>query len=382
MTTKAPRPDAHGPEQQDTDLLDVATFLQHIGLDGVEMLLSRISNPHDVPETTDLDIANGTPINADISGSTDLDQPGITSEEEALAGLDRLGEAATERESTNGTPAIQEDLDLDKFLTGRVAERFPNARIATEESDAPTWNAFVQPGSKMRFQLDPLDGSVPAMALGFGFGVTAGCYLGDHLAVSVTVNSSRQVLALVGHRVYSTYDRAPLRVLTDPRAGSAGKSDGMINTKPGTVAVVAALAPARENVAPLFDPTLSWGLPTLRYSGKDYPDPGLTVFTTGGAPAAHMLAAGQLQVLVCPNPQAVHDAFPLAALAVLGLPCFDDDGLVPAEVFLEDFEAPQRPRDPGYLAVRRCVFTAPDAESRRIGELIAARVFHRRRRTA
>jgi hypothetical protein len=91
----------------------------------------------------------------------------------------------------------------------------------------------------------------------------------------------------------------------------------------GEDAVFVGSARAIENWSRRCSPPMSTG--SCR-GEETTPYAGLTVGTTGGAPAAIVLVAARLAALVLPNPQTLHDAAPMLALAALNIPTFDERG--------------------------------------------------------
>ena len=223
--------------------------------------------------------------------------------------------------------------------------------------------------------LDALDGSALFDTVTYGHGATAGLYRAGHggaveLLYTVTVNSTGLALVYLARHdavfVGSAGAEGTFRRIT------ATDLWPVENIRHDVVACVAASPRHRELVAPLFATDVDWPLP-----GRETPPhAGLTVVTTGGAPAAIGLVVARLAALVLPNPQTLHDAAPMLALAALEIPTFDERGIpVSYPALKAQFHELARP-DAGHAAyhpVPRLVF------SRRpeLGRLLAERIFGR-----
>lgn len=280
------------------------------------------------------------------------------------------------RESRYGLPAIAADASAHEELATAIGQIWPHRRVVGEEAEARAWDHALDspPGTEI-VSLDALDGSVLFDTVTYGHGATAGLYRAGHgdaveLLYTVTVNSTGLALVYLAGEdavfVGSACAEGTFRRVT------ATDLWPVENIRHDVVACVAASPRHRELVAPLLATDVDWQLPGQEMT----PHAGLTVVTTGGAPAAIGLVVARLAALVLPNRQTLHDAAPMLALAALDIPTFDERGNpVSYPALKARFHELARP-DAGHAAyhpVPRLVF------SRRpeLGRLLARRVFGR-----
>jgi hypothetical protein len=138
------------------------------------------------------------------------------------------------------------------------------------------------------------------------------------------------------------------------------------------VACVAASPRHRELIAPLLATGVDWQLP----GPNTAPNAGLTVLTLGGAPAAIGLVVARLAALVLPNPQTLHDAAPMLALAALDIASFDERGnpvsYPELKARFNELARPAAGHD-RFHPVPRLLF----ARRPELGRLLARRIFRR-----
>ena len=240
--------------------------------------------------------------------------------------LDRIsadpGFSPEELEDHPGRPPIKADRDTHVLMSELLRQAFPTCYIVGEEATKEEWEVAEQaPSGALIFSVDAIDGSLPYEALSFGYSTNVLAFrraaTQTHLTLAAVANSSRFVA------VYEDAGSAGsvwVGSLTpsEPEAGDdfsyAPRLKSMAepacqNWVDGTVALVAAQAKHRVRAAELLS------------------DPSLTIFTTGGAPAALGLVLGRLEALVTTDEQAVHDAAYLPILASLGVPIVTHTGV-------------------------------------------------------
>jgi hypothetical protein len=254
-----------------------------------------------------------------------------------------------------GNAPIDADRQGHVLMAAILTTAFPGSFVVGEEATDREWIAaeHAEPDSLI-FSLDALDGSQPYDTLTFGYSTNLLAYRRGHgndlLLLSVVANCSGFLMAYQSPAIVKekVVDVSPvlarrarrqvadlarlgktpsvgLQLLAGARPADPGSSTALSSTaqlgtvhlgtlaaqvqrtqpaaatpRPGTVAVVAASPRQRARATQLLSSDL-------------------TVFTTGGAPAALGLAIGRLAALVCPVPQSIHDGAYLPALAALGV---------------------------------------------------------------
>ena len=205
-----------------------------------------------------------------------------------------------------GSPPIAADRATHVVMRSVIQHAEPSAAVVGEEATTEEWDQAVasQPG-QLLFQLDAIDGSLPYETVTFG-------YSSNLLAYSRGRNQDQLLLAAVANSSGFTalYQQAlgqPSGEVLVGRLGGEFKPllDPLRNdVRAETVAVLGTTWKHRQGLLAVVD------------------DPGFTVFTTGGAPAALGLITGRLAALVCTDPQTTHDTAYLPVLAALNIPIF------------------------------------------------------------
>lgn len=282
------------------------------------------------------------------------------------------------RSSTQGAPQSDEDKATHLLFKTMLQLDFAHVLVAGEEADEHDWALWLRAAAgAVLFLLDAIDGTKPFENLLAGYSSNLLTYLRDadgrtRLKACHVVTGGGDALVWIG-------DGAGVLVSsgrTDPLAQlmELGRRDFAL----GTVAVVAAAPDARGRALALLSTQGGWGLPPRIVRDTVDEDPSLTVYTLGGVPATLGLAISTLGALVYTDAQTVHDAAGVPALLALGCVCIGEDGeeLDPRHV-LGLFDDPVAPGSPGYQRIPKMVITRPDEESRRLGRLMANRLWHR-----
>lgn len=239
------------------------------------------------------------------------------------------------RASQYGAEQRREDVYAKMRVERLLKDSFEVVLIAGEESDEAEWARVLHAiAGTLIAIVDPCDGTTNVRAVRTAFSVNTGLYLAlgagrmKHLG-SVSTSATQESLVFNALKK-STRMQSPLGTwLTISEAQSGAES------VPGSFVTVAARAEARAELAGLFDPDASFALEPQSYGGHPSYDPGLTIYTAGGAPALISFPLGGAEYLHVPHAQTVYDAFPLiGALAAGGCTYFLAETMEPAS--LED----------------------------------------------
>lgn len=240
--------------------------------------------------------------------------------------LKSLQQDTDERADTSGFPQIPQDVEAHKclsFFFQRVFDDRGGIVVVGEEASQEDWGRWrnLAPGEPY-ILTDPLDGSYPYRIKGEAWSINSGLFIRgeeppvdggfrDTVVATLTSRASGgHLLYLYPAAVYVTYgDSTPWCKLLEPDAAAH-------EVVYGSVAIVAAHGHQREGQpSVLFDTSLSWGIPPCRSGSKVILDPSLVVDTNGGAPSFHSYLTGDLETIVLPRAQTVHDTFGILAVA-------------------------------------------------------------------
>jgi hypothetical protein len=212
-----------------------------------------------------------------------------------------------------GDPPIPADRLTHNVVAGFLRQSFPSCYVVGEEATKDEWIAAEGAAEgAMIFSLDAIDGSLPYECLTFG-------YSSNLLAFRRERDRHELLLAAIANSSgYLALYEAPGRLYV----GNFDKLKQISELEPlvprprhehETVAIVAAKARDRKKAAFL-------------YEEPEFSE--LTIWTTGGAPAALGLIIGSLGAVVCTRDQTTHDAAYLPILAFLGIPIVAADSQV------------------------------------------------------
>jgi fructose-1,6-bisphosphatase/inositol monophosphatase family enzyme len=226
-----------------------------------------------------------------------------------------------------GLPPSDADRETHNLMTRTLRRAFPDCHIVGQGAHEDEWALAEQasPGSII-FSVDAIDGSLPYDTLTFGYSTNVLAFqrtspAQTQLLLSAVANSSHFVAVYEDPGTVSVgslrggppddKDKPPeLKSVTEPSRN---------DMRDGTVALVAAQAKHRHGA-----------------SERLWADAGLTIFTTGGAPAAIGLILGRLDALVTSEAQTTHDAAYLPILAALGIPILAETTSGPRMLGLPD----------------------------------------------
>ncbi|MFL6146524.1 MAG: hypothetical protein ACJ72I_03230 [Pseudonocardiaceae bacterium] len=202
-----------------------------------------------------------------------------------------------------GDPPIPADRLTHNVVASFLRHSFPSCHVVGEEATNDEWTAAEAAGDgSLIFSLDAIDGSLPYECLTFGYSSNLLAFrrIGNrHDLLLVAIANSSGYLAVYeapGRLHVGDFDNLKEISELDPLA---------MRPRHETVAIVAAKAKDRRRAAFLYEE------PDLAE---------LTIWTTGGAPAALGLIIGNLGAIVCTSDQTTHDAAYLPMLAFLGIP--------------------------------------------------------------
>lgn len=226
-------------------------------------------------------------------------------ESDSLIGRLLVDSGASSDESSD----VPADRTTHQHIAAAIQNCMPHSVVVGQKATTTEWCTAEGSGDgTIIFLVDAIDGATPYKTLTFGYSTNILAFRResnlDRLLIAVVANPNGPCLtwdgvdlgdpgvATLGDWTSFNQDQAEWgRVLSAPLADPI----------PGTVAVLAASPRHRAHSAQLL--------------ASD----GLTIFTTGGAPASLGLAAGRLESLAATRKQTLYDAAYLPALVTLGI---------------------------------------------------------------